>query len=140
MPDLTPTRAVTLALAALCVALGGYLLLAQRSERTLARAEDEVAAAQPAAALARLDGLGGQAAGRAPAVRAAGHIAQRRYAEAHRDLRAALRHDPNSWLLQRDDAIVLLALGRRLDARRALQRALALNPRMDIPPGFLATN
>ncbi len=137
MRDVTATRIAGLAFAVLCVALGGYLALAQRSEHTLARAQDELAAAQPAAALARLHGLGGQAAGRALAVRAAAHIAQGRYADAHRNLRAALRRDPNSWLLERDDAIVLLALDRRLDARRALQRALALNPRMDIPPGFV---
>jgi Flp pilus assembly protein TadD len=137
--DLTPTRIAGLGLAALCVALGGYLALAQRSEQTLSRAQDELAAAQPARALARLHGLGGQAAGRALAVRAGAHIAQGRYAEAHLNLRAALRRDPNNWLLERDDAIVLLALDRRLAARRALQRALALNPRMDIPPGFVAS-
>jgi Flp pilus assembly protein TadD len=136
---LIPTRIAGLALAALCVALGGYLALAQRSEHTLARAQDELAATQPAAALATLHGLGGQAAGRALAVRADAHIAQGRYGEAHLNLRAALRRDPNNWLLERDDAIVLLALGRRQDARRALQRALALNPRMDIPPGFVAS-
>ncbi len=138
MPDLTATRIASIALAATCVALGGYLALAQRSERTLARAQDELAAARPADALTRLHGLSGQAAGRADAVRAVAHIADGRYDEAHDELRAALQRDPNNWQLRRDNAIVLLALGRRGAARRALERALELNPRMALPPGFVA--
>lgn len=138
MRRVTPTRVVSIAIAAICLALGGYLARAQRSEHALARAQDAVAAGDPAAALARLNGLGGQAADRADAVRADAHIAQHRYGDAHHDLSAALRHDPNDWVLVRDDAVVLLALGRRPAAKAEMQRALALNPRMDLPPGFVA--
>jgi Flp pilus assembly protein TadD len=132
----TTTRLVSVLAAAACLALAGFLALGQRSESRLERASDAVAAGKPDAALAELDGLTGQAAGRAAAIRARAHAARGDLPAAHRELRAALRRDPNSWVLHRDDAVVLLALGRRADARRAIERALALNPRMELPAGF----
>ena len=135
---MTATRLVSVLAAAACLALGGFLALGQRSESRLERASDALGAGRPDAALAELDGLKGQAAGRAAAVRARAHAARGDAAAAHRELRAALRRDPNNWVLHRDDAVVLLALGRRSAARRAMHRALALNPRMELPPGFAA--
>lgn len=135
---MTATRLVSVLAAAACLALGGFLALGQRSESRLARATDAVAAGTPDAALAELAELGGQAAGRAAAIRARAHAARGDLAAAQRELRATLRRDPNSWLAHRDDAVVLLALGRRAAARRELERALALNPRMELPAGFVS--
>jgi Flp pilus assembly protein TadD len=134
----TAARLVSVVVAAACLALGGYLALAQRSESRLEQAADAVAAGMPDSALHELGGLTGQAGGRAAAVRAQAHVARGDLAAAHRELRRALRRDPNVWLLHRDDAVVLLALGRRAAARRAMRRARALNPRIELPPGFAA--
>ena len=135
---MSAARLVSVLAAAACLALGGYLALAQRSESRLEQASDALAAGRPAAALDKLDGLAGTAAGRASALRAQGHIAQGDLRAARRELRAAILRAPNDWVLRRDDAVVLLALGRRSPARREMRRALALNPRMELPPGFVA--
>ena len=52
--------------------------------------------------------------------------------------RQAVRRDPNNWVLHRDYAIVLRRLGDRARARTRMGTALALNPRMILPPGFAA--
>lgn len=51
--------------------------------------------------------------------------------------RRAARLDPNSWVIPYEAAIVLLRAGDRAGARRQMARALALNPRAQLPPGFL---
>lgn len=57
---------------------------------------------------------------------------------AARVLRAALRVDPDDWSTRRDLASALLATGQRRSARHQMAVALALNPRMILPPGFAA--
>ncbi|UTI62599.1 hypothetical protein NBH00_14650 [Paraconexibacter antarcticus] len=58
-------------------------------------------------------------------------------AGAQRDIETALRTAPNDWALRRDDAVLLLRLGARSAARAQMRRALALNPRMPLPGGFV---
>ena len=61
---------------------------------------------------------------------------QGRLEEAARAFAQAARADPNSWTVHRDHAVVLLRLGDRPGARRAMARALELNPRMRLPSPF----
>lgn len=58
-------------------------------------------------------------------------------AGAERGLTRAATWAPNDWAVQRDLAVVLLRAGHRRDARVAIRRALALNPRLELPPGFV---
>ena len=46
--------------------------------------------------------------------------------------------EPRDWELRREYARVLLALGRRTDARGQMAASLALNPRQSLPAGFVA--
>jgi Flp pilus assembly protein TadD len=90
-----------------------------------------------------------QAAGAAHAVRGTPEGARARLVEAEalaalgRDAAAsrafgrAAQTDPNNWAIHRDWAVVLARLGRRIRAGSEMGRALALNPRMSVPPGFL---
>lgn len=55
---------------------------------------------------------------------------------AEQAFRAAARQDPANWVVQRDHALVLAALGRDRAAAGAMGRALQLNPRMPLPAGF----
>lgn len=136
MDERTRARLPYLAIAALCAAIGMYLALSQGGEAKLERAGEDVRAGHSAQALAELDGLGGQAAGRAAALRGYAYQQRGRYAQAAAELSTAARRAPNDWVLQRDYAVVLRTLGRRAKARARMQRALALNPRMQLPIGF----
>lgn len=121
-----------------CGAMGVYLGLSQSSEAKLERARDDVRGGRHAQALAELDGLGGQASGRSAAVRGYAYFGRSQYAQAAAAFSEAARRSPNDWVLQRDYAITLRKLGRASKARARMQRALALNPRMQLPLGFLA--
>lgn len=136
MDDRIRARLPYLVIAVLCAAIGIYLAVNQSGEATLERGGDDVRAGQAAKALAELDGLDGQASARAAALRGDAHLQQGRYAQAAAELSAAARRAPNDWVLQRDYAVVLRALGRRPKSRARMQRALALNPRMQLPLGF----
>jgi Flp pilus assembly protein TadD len=125
-----------IAVALACAVLGVWLAGASGDEARLQRAGDDVAAGRSAEALAELDGLDGDAADRAAAVRGYAQLGAGRLKRARSDLRAAVQRDPNNWLLQRDYAVVLLRVGERARARARMSRALALNPRMALPPGF----
>lgn len=59
-------------------------------------------------------------------------------AGAQRAIAEALKTAPNDWALRRDDAVLLLRSGDRRGARAQIRRALALNPRMPLPDGFVA--
>jgi Flp pilus assembly protein TadD len=50
--------------------------------------------------------------------------------------RRAVRRRPADWILRRDLALVLAWVGERSKAADQMGRALALNPKMAIPPGF----
>lgn len=136
MGDWTRVRLAALAVAALCAALGAYLALSWGDETRLQQARDELRRNHPARALARLDGLGGQATGRTHVLRGYAYLGDGRPDRASKAFRLAVLRYPNNWELQRDYAIVLLKLGQRVRARARMQRALALNPRMQLPRGF----
>jgi Flp pilus assembly protein TadD len=51
--------------------------------------------------------------------------------------RQALRHTPQDWVLHRDLASALLLVGARASARVEMGRALALNPKLVLPPRFV---
>jgi Flp pilus assembly protein TadD len=50
---------------------------------------------------------------------------------------AAAAADPDNWVLRRDWAVLEAQVGDRAGAARQMAVALALNPRMKLPPGFL---
>ena len=141
MAALTRTRAWGRVLAAgvaiVCAALALHLAGAQSDEAHL---ED----ANTNAILGRFDeaiAAAGRADGRTSASRAAALTAYARLAQGDRAaaapaFSAALEREPNNWVLQRDYAITLLALGRREKAQARMRQALRLNPRLDAPPGF----
>jgi Flp pilus assembly protein TadD len=125
------------AIALVCAVLGISLLAAGRDESRLQRAGDDLRAGRSAAALGEVDGLGGDAGARAEATRGYAHLGLGELDAARSALRAAVRRDPNNWVLQRDYAILLLRVGDRRAARERMGRARALNPRMALPSGFL---
>jgi len=131
-------RLPTIALALVCAALGFYLAVAGGVEAHLGRANADLLAGRDAEALAELDGLEGESARRAAALRGRAHLGLGQLRRARRALQQAARRDPNNWALQRDYAIVLLRLGQRAKAKARMRRARALNPLMVLPPGFTA--
>ena len=122
--------------ALLCAALGVHLAITSSSEAALQRAQAALLDGHEAAALAELDGLDGEAGRRAAALRGYAHRAAGRLQPARLAFQTAARRDPNNWVLQREYARVLLALGERAKARARMSRAKALNPRMVLPAGF----
>jgi Flp pilus assembly protein TadD len=100
------------------------------------RAADDVRDGHDAQALAELDGVGGQASGRAAALRGRAYLSGHDYRHAAEQLSDATRRARNDWSLQRDYAIALRRLGEESSARAHMRRALALNPRMQLPHGF----
>jgi Flp pilus assembly protein TadD len=125
-----------MAVAVLCVAMAAYLALGRGDEAQLERAADQMRAGHSADALAELDGLGGQATGRAAALRGRAYLSQHAYKRAAAAFSDAAHRAPNDWTIQRDYAIALRQIGRQSKARARMQRALALNPRMQLPAGF----
>lgn len=49
----------------------------------------------------------------------------------------SLQRAPNDWTVRRDLAVALLAIGQRHAAQQQMSRALELNPRLMLPPGFV---
>lgn len=119
--------------------LGGYLAVSSRGEARLDRANADLLVGRNAQALAELDGLGGEIGRRASSVRGHAYFNLGRLRQARSAFQTATRRDPNNWITQRDYAVALLALGERSKARARMRRARALNPRMPLPPGFVAT-
>jgi len=126
-----------LAISLVCVVLGVHLAASSRGEARLARANAAVLAGNHARALTELEGLDGEVGRRASAVRGYAHFGMGQLRRARAELQKAARRDPNNWVMQRDYAIVLLRLGERPKARARMRRAVALNPRMLLPPGFV---
>lgn len=133
---MNPTRLSLVAVAVVCASLGVYLAVSSRGEDRLAAANADLLAGRETEALAELDGLEGEAGQRAAALRGRAYRRSGRLEQARRAFRAAVRRDPNNWLLQQEYAQVLLALGERAKARARMSAAKALNPRMPLPPGF----
>jgi len=126
------------AVALVCASLGIHLGISSGSEARLGRANADLLAGRNAEALTELEGLGKETGRRAAALRARAHRNSGRWGPARREFETAVRRDPNNWVLQRDYASVLLRLGERSKARARMSRAKALNPRMPLPPGFVA--
>jgi Flp pilus assembly protein TadD len=125
--------------AALCLLIAGWLLLARGDENRVRRAAQLGAAGQYRAAAAEAGSVR-----RRPAAAEAALLRGRALAGA-RDFTAsaaayahAAQLEPRDWELRREYARVLLALGRRADARGEMAASLALNPRQSLPPGFVA--
>jgi Flp pilus assembly protein TadD len=125
--------------AAFCLLVAGWLVLARDDESRVRRAAQLGAAGQYRAAAAEADGVR-----RRPAAAEAEVLRGRALAGAH-DLAAsatayahAAQLEPRDWELRREYARVLLALGRRSDARGQMAASLALNPRQSLPAGFVA--
>jgi len=137
MEDRTRALLPYIVVAVVCGAMGLYLALNQGGEANLKRAGEDVRAGRNAQALVELEGVDGQADGRVAALRGYAYAGRRQYKPAAAAFSEAARHSPNDWVLQRDYAIVLRELGKRAKARARMQRALALNPRMALPRGFL---
>lgn len=133
---MTLLRLSFLAVALVCGALGAMLAVNSRVEARLEAASVDVSAGRSEQALAELEGLGGDG-GRVARLRGAAHAAAGRPDLAATAFREAARRDPNNWVVQRDYAIVLLASGDRRRARERIRAALALNPRMPLPAGFV---
>ena len=130
------TRFPFVAVAVVCASLGLYLAVSSRDEARLGRANADVIGGRHADALAELNGLSGEAASRAAALRGRAYRNSGRLEPARTAFQIAVRRDPNNWVLQREYGEVLLALGERAKARARISRARALNPRMPLPPGF----
>ena len=128
------------AIAVLCAALGIQLGVSSRGEAALQRAQTALVTGRDAAALAELEGLEGQTAQRAAALRGYAYRGMGRLQASRRAFQTAVRRDPNNWVLQRDYGGVLLRLGERAKARARMSRAKALNPRMPLPPGFVGAD
>lgn len=126
--------------ALVCALLGIYLAMSSRGEARLGRANADLLAGRNADALAELEGLEGEVGARAAQLRARAYRNNGQLERARRAFRTAVRRDPNSWILQREYAQVLFALGERDKARARMSRAKALNPRMPLPPGFVDAN
>jgi Flp pilus assembly protein TadD len=130
------TRLPFIALALVCASLGVYLAVSSRGEARLGRANADLVAGRHADALAELAGLGGETGRRAAALRGYAYRESGQLPRARRAFQIAVRRDPNNWVLQRDYAGVLLALGERAKARARMTKARALNPRIVLPRGF----
>jgi len=131
------TRLPFVAVALVCASLGVYLAVSSHGESRLDHANAHLLAGRDAEALAELEGLEGETALRAAALRGRALRNSGRLEAAREELQTAARRDPNNWVLQREYAGVLLALGDRAKARARMSRAKALNPRMVLPPGFV---
>jgi Flp pilus assembly protein TadD len=130
-------RASAIAIAAVCATAALYLgsaaldarhvrragQLGEQRRFTEAAAEARRAHSQPARARATLI--------EATALAELGDLAPA--ARAYAD---AARYDPSNWAIRRDWAVTLRRLGDGAGARRQMERALALNPRMELPAGF----
>jgi Flp pilus assembly protein TadD len=125
--------------AAVCILIAGWLLLARddfdhvRRAAQLGAAGDYRAAAAEAARVNRRPAAAEAAVLRGRALAGEHAFAASAAAYAH-----AAQLEPRDWALRREYARVLLALGRREDARGQMAASLALNPRQSLPPGFVS--
>jgi tetratricopeptide (TPR) repeat protein len=132
-------RIPALAAAVACLAAAAYLALHAGDEAKVRDAALLGAAGRYDAALARVDGLTREpSATRAWRIRAAALVGAGRVPEAEHAFAEAARRAPRDWTLRRDWALVRLSAGDRRGAARQMRLALALNPRLHLPPGFTA--
>lgn len=113
---------------------------AWRGERRLASADSALSAGHARDAERLTKGLGGQTLqARAARLDAEAALQMGDVPAAARALVVALRTAPNDWSLHRDRAVLLQRLGDATAARSEMARALALNPKLVLPPGFTAS-
>jgi Flp pilus assembly protein TadD len=131
-------RLPAFAAALACLLAAGYLALQSSAESKVRKANELGAQNRLADALHEA-----QKVSRAPAVlRALGVEATAaallgRLDVADHAFTDALDRDPDNWRLHEDRGVILLQMGKRGLARREMSRALALNPKMKLPPGFI---
>jgi Flp pilus assembly protein TadD len=134
---LSPLR-IRVLLALACLAGAAFLLAPLRQERELHRADQALGAGRTATAIALTRGLDRRSVqDRAQRVRWIGALQLGDVVTAERELRRAVKTAPNDWSLRLDHAVLLRRLDRRADARSEFERALALNPRLTPPLGFV---
>ena len=125
--------------ATLCLLLAGWLLLARGDEDRVRRAAQLGAAGQFRAAAAEAGRVQRRpAAAEAALLRGRALAGARELAASATAYAHAAALEPRDWELRREYARVLLALGRRTDARGQMAASLALNPRQSLPAGFVA--
>jgi Flp pilus assembly protein TadD len=125
--------------AALCLLIAGWLLLARGDENRVRRAAQLGAAGQYRAAAAEAGSVRRRpAAAEAAVLRGRALAGARDFGASAAAYARAAQLEPRDWELRREYARVLLALGRRADARGEMAVSLALNPRQSLPPGFVA--
>lgn len=114
-----------------------WMLAAYGDQRDLGHAQDALDRGLPTDARALANSTSGQTVdGAAARLAAAAALEQGDLPGAIRESRRALRLSPNDWSAYRDLAVLLNRADDRPAARAAMARALALNPRLDLPPGF----
>jgi|SRR5215211_8848636 len=125
--------------AVLCLALAAWLLVARADSEHVRRAAQLGAAGDFRSAAAEAERVRRRPAAADAAVLRGRALAGARDFRASADAYArAARLEPRDWSLRREYARVLLALGRRADARAQMAASLALNPRQSLPAGFMA--
>lgn len=141
LPVLVRRNARTLLLVAGSLAglvVGVYLLGSARDARRVDRASAMLAQQRYEAALAQADGVRAAPAGAvALNIRAHALAARGERFSALKAYRTAVERAPSDWELRRDWAVLLLSVGQRRSAAVQMGRALSLNPRLQIPEGFV---
>jgi Flp pilus assembly protein TadD len=135
------TLSLPVRLTAALACLGGAVALVgpARDEQRLHRAGIALAAGRTDRAESLAHGLTRRSvAAAAQRVVALAALQRGDIAAAGRAIDGAVASDPNDWALRLDQAVLLRRLGQTAGAQRAFERALALNPRLTVPPGFSA--
>lgn len=121
-----------------CLGGAGALVGPARDEQHLYRAGTALAAGHTARAEVLAHDLTRRSvAAAAQRVLALAALQRGDTAAARRAIDRAVASNPNDWVLQLDQAVLLRRLGQTAGARQAFERALALNPRLTVPEGFL---
>ena len=123
----------------MCLLVAGWLLLARGDENHVRRAAQLGAQGRYRAAAAEAGQVHRRPAAAAAALlRGRALAGTRDFAASAAAYARAARLEPRDWTVRREYARVLLALGRRADARGQMAASLALNPRQSVPAGFVA--
>jgi Flp pilus assembly protein TadD len=131
-------RLTATAAALACLLTAGFLALQSRDEAKVRRANELGADNRLADALAEAKRVSRPPAVlRALVVQAKAATLMGRLDVADDALARALERDPSNWQLHSERAVVLLRQGKRGPARREMGRALALNPKLELPAGFV---
>lgn len=135
---MTRARLVSVGLALACLLATVYFAAHWRQASLVRDANELGRSGQPAAA-ARVASRVRGAPERAPALlaRARALRANAQYRAADRAFGRAAAEDPNNWILYRDWGSVIVHLGDRKRAGIMYAHAVALNPRIQFPPGVV---